>query len=172
MIYGIKEKMAGKKYSSGHILIYGGGGHAKSVIDLIRANGAYHIAGIVDDGLEVSSQVMGIPVLGGGSILDSLAEQGLELAVNAVGGIGAPEKRIAVFEKLKLSGFAFPNLIHPRLSVVKKEFSNSLLVIFVSFVVGHAIHETRHQYSRSVTMPGCGTGYLPSGPACKGAGES
>lgn len=114
MIYGIKEKMAGKKYSSRHILIYGGGGHAKSVIDLIRANGAYHIAGIVDDGLEVSSQVMGIPVLGGGSILGSLAEQGLELAVNAVGGIGAPEKRIAVFEKLKLSGFAFPNLIHPR----------------------------------------------------------
>ena len=27
-------------------------------------------------------------------------------------------------------------------------------------------------YSRLVTMPGCGTGYLPSSPAGSGAGES
>ena len=28
------------------------------------------------------------------------------------------------------------------------------------------------QYSRSVTTPGCGTGYFPSGPGSSGAGES
>ena len=32
--------------------------------------------------------------------------------------------------------------------------------------------ETRSQYSRFVTMPGMGTGYLPSAPASSGAGES
>lgn len=28
------------------------------------------------------------------------------------------------------------------------------------------------QYSREVVIPGMGTGYLPSGPGCNGAGES
>ena len=31
--------------------------------------------------------------------------------------------------------------------------------------------DAEYQYSRSVTIPGWGTGYLPSGPACNGAGE-
>lgn len=106
--------MTGKKYNSKHIVIYGGGGHAKSVIDLIRTVGGYTIVGIVDDGLDVNSEVLGVPILGDGSTLTTLAEQGLEMAVNAVGGIGAPEKRIAVFDRLKQYDFKFPGLIHPR----------------------------------------------------------
>ncbi len=34
------------------------------------------------------------------------------------------------------------------------------------------LRRTGPQYSRLVMIPGCGTGYLPSGPACTGAGES
>jgi sugar O-acyltransferase (sialic acid O-acetyltransferase NeuD family) len=103
-----------KAFSPYHILVYGGGGHAKSVIDMIRAVGGYLIAGIVDDHLMVGTQVLGVPVLGSSVILDSLHEQGISLAVNTVGGIGKPDVRVKVFEKLDQAGYQFPSLIHPR----------------------------------------------------------
>ena len=48
--------------SDAYILI-GGSGHAKVIMDCIRASGG-EIAGILDDGLAVGTQVLGVPVLG------------------------------------------------------------------------------------------------------------
>lgn len=101
-------------FTSDHILIYGGGGHAKSVIDLIRALGVYQIAGIVDDVLPVGSTILSVPVLGKSDLLDDLADHGLKYAVNSVGGIGNPEVRVRVFERLAHAGYVCPHLIHPK----------------------------------------------------------
>lgn len=106
--------MSDERYSPYHILVYGGGGHAKSVIDMIRAVGGYLIAGIIDDHLPVGTQVLGVSVLGGASQLDELHDQGITLAVNTVGGIGKPDVRVRVFESLDQAGYQFPALIHPR----------------------------------------------------------
>ncbi len=95
------------------ILVYGGGGHGKSLIDLLRALGSYHIVGIVDDSLESGIRLMGLPVLGGSEMLADLARQGVRLAVNAVGGIGNVSVRVQVFQKLAEAGFACPAVIHP-----------------------------------------------------------
>jgi acetyltransferase EpsM len=95
------------------ILVYGGGGHGKSLVDLLRALGSYRIAGIVDDGLEPGTLIMGLPVLGSSDILAGLAEKGVRLAVNAVGGIGNIGVRIQVFQKLAQAGFACPAVVHP-----------------------------------------------------------
>ncbi len=96
------------------LIIYGGGGHAKSLIDLIRAQGKYIIAGIVDDGISAGTDVIDVPVLGSGDILSELRQKGISLAVNAVGGIGNITPRLMVYEKLKNSGFTCPTVIHPR----------------------------------------------------------
>ncbi len=95
------------------LIIYGGGGHGKSLIDMIRTVGTYSIAGIVDDGLAVGSAVMDVPVLGGQNILSPLVKRGIHLAANAVGGIGNIASRIAVFERLAAFGFTCPALVHP-----------------------------------------------------------
>lgn len=95
------------------LIIYGGGGHAKSVIDLIHAEGKWSITGIVDDRLDTGSAILGVPVLGGASILPSLRERGIQHAVNAVGGIGDPASRVAVFERLRSMGFILPAMVHP-----------------------------------------------------------
>jgi acetyltransferase EpsM len=95
------------------IIIYGGGGHGKALIDLIRMLGTYPISGIVDDGLPAGSLIMGVPVLGGSTILERLIKQGVHLAANAVGGIGNITSRINVFERLTLAGFSCPTLVHP-----------------------------------------------------------
>jgi len=97
----------------GEIIVYGGGGHGKSVIDLIRAQGKYNVVGVIDDGLKKSVEVMGIPVIGGGDQLPRLAKDGVRLAVNAVGGIGDIANRIQVFQRLLDAGFSFPTIIHP-----------------------------------------------------------
>jgi sugar O-acyltransferase (sialic acid O-acetyltransferase NeuD family) len=96
------------------VIIYGGGGHAKSLIDLIRAEGKYIIAGIVDDGVPAGTDVMGVQVLGSGNILAELRHKGISLAVNAVGGIGNITPRLSVYEKLKNAGFMCPTVIHPQ----------------------------------------------------------
>jgi sugar O-acyltransferase (sialic acid O-acetyltransferase NeuD family) len=94
------------------ILIYGGGGHGKMVADLLSSLGLYRPVGFVDDGLPAGVQVLGLPVLGGSEILESLYERGARLAVNAVGGIGNIGVRIKVFRRLAEAGFVFPTLVH------------------------------------------------------------
>lgn len=96
------------------IVIYGGGGHAKALIDLLRALNVYRIAGVLDDNLSAGANLMGVPVLGGSEALDGLYAQGVRLAVNAVGGISSLAIRIKVFDRLAAAGFACPALVHPR----------------------------------------------------------
>lgn len=95
------------------VLLFGGGGHGKTLIDLTRELDAYQIGGIVDDNLEPGSHVMDLPVFGGSDILEDLYNVGFRQAANSVGGIGNVQARVLVFEKLKKVGFSFPILVHP-----------------------------------------------------------
>ena len=95
------------------ILIYGGGGHGKIVIDLLRALGVYRLAGILDDARQPGESILGVPVLGGAELLSRLAAGGLRLAVNAIGGIGNVAVRIKIFQRLAEAGFTCPAIVHP-----------------------------------------------------------
>lgn len=95
------------------VVVYGGGGHGKSVVDLLRALHVYRVVGIVDDGLPAGTAILGLPVLGGAEVLADLHAQGTRLAVNAVGGIGNVGVRVRVFARLSGAGFGFPAVVHP-----------------------------------------------------------
>jgi acetyltransferase EpsM len=95
------------------IIIYGGGGHAEALIELIRSLGKWHIVGIIDDVLKTGEEILGVSILGSGSALETLYQQGITQAVNAVGGIGNLSSRMNIFEKLTQAGFTCPPLIHP-----------------------------------------------------------
>ncbi len=95
------------------LVVYGGGGHGKAVIDLVRATGTYEVVAVVDDGLPAGTQVLGVPVVGGAEALRDLAAQGVRLAANAVGGIHDLRVRVAIFDRLQEAGFACPTLVHP-----------------------------------------------------------
>ena len=100
-------------YPENAVLIYGGGGHGKANIDLLRAIGGFQIAGILDDGIPAGTNIMGVNVLGGSDQLETLKSRSVSLAVNAVGGISNIQTRVDVFTKLSKAGFSFPALIHP-----------------------------------------------------------
>ena len=95
------------------LIIFGGGGQGKTVIDLVRAMGTYRIVGLIDDRLPPGSEVLDVPVLGGAKDLEEWRSRGISLAANAVGGIGNVDVRLKIFDILSKAGFAFPALIHP-----------------------------------------------------------
>jgi sugar O-acyltransferase (sialic acid O-acetyltransferase NeuD family) len=99
------------------LVVYGGGGHGKCLIDLVRALGTYELVGVVDDGLQPGALVMGLTVLGDRGRLSELLEDGVRLAVNGVGGVGDIESRIRVFERLRKAGFRCPTIVHPAATI-------------------------------------------------------
>jgi acetyltransferase EpsM len=123
-------------FDPGAIVIYGGGGHGKMVIDLLRASGAYRIAGILDDGRRSGDNIMGIQILGGQGSLNELYDQGIQQAVNAVGGIGNISVRIRIFERLASAGFACPALVHPAAYLDPSASLSSGSQVFVHAYVG------------------------------------
>jgi len=118
------------------IVVYGGGGHGKSLIDLLRALGVYRIAGVIDDGMPPGAEIMGLPVLGGAHVLAELRAEGVRLAVNAVGGIGNVKVRVEVFERLETAGFTCPAVIHPAAYVEPSASLSAGVQVFAHAYVG------------------------------------
>lgn len=122
---------------SASILIYGAGGHAKAVLEMAQAIGAFRIAGIIDDNKALAgTSVLGVPVLGGAEMLPQLMAQGLHLAANGVGGIINIGVRIRLFELLASHGFSFPILRHPRATVEASANIADGVQIFANAYVG------------------------------------
>lgn len=137
------EEVAGPEFSppSSHfdpqaVIIYGGGGHGKSLIDLVRSLGTYKLVGVVDDGLPRGQVIMGVPVLGGAEVLPGLQAQGVCLAVNAVGGIGDISVRVRVFRKLAQAGFACPTVAHPSAVIEPSAVLSAGVQVFPHAYVG------------------------------------
>ncbi len=101
------------------LIIFGGGGHGRTLIELVQAMDSYDLVGVIDDHIPPETELLGVPVLGGRSILSELFQKGICLAVNGVGGIGYPQSRWVVFEALQKIGFDFPSVVHPTAFVEK-----------------------------------------------------
>ncbi len=95
------------------IILIGGGGHTKVLIELIRISGKYEIAGILDSRVEKVLFDEKIPVLGDDSMLPGLKADGVKNACIAVGSIRDNSRRERLFRMVKDSGFFVPCLIHP-----------------------------------------------------------
>lgn len=100
------------------ILLIGGGGHCKSVIDVIEQEDKYTIAGIVDKKEFIGQDVLGYKVIG---CDDDLAElfKTYKYAVVTVGQIKSNSLKVKIFNNLKNIGYTIPTIISP-LSYVSK----------------------------------------------------
>lgn len=94
------------------IIILGGGGHAKVLIEAIRLCSMSVIGIIEADSAKNEIDVFGVRVIGGDESISGYDPKAVRL-VNAVGSVGRPVSRIAVFEKFKEKGFMFATVIHP-----------------------------------------------------------
>ena len=118
------------------LIVYGGGGHGKSLIDLIRLAGSYQLAGVVDDGIAAGASILDLPVLGGGEALAGLYARGVRLAVNAIGGIGDLSVRVKIFDRLSQAGFSCPEVVHPQAFVEPSASLSAGVQVFPHAYVG------------------------------------
>ncbi len=118
------------------IVIIGGGGHAKVVIDAIKLSGTLKIAGIVDPGLAKGTKILDIEVLGDDSVLEGLRKEGIESAFIGVGSIGKEGVAIRkkIYEQLKGLGFELPVIKHPKAVV-----AGDVEIQEGTFIAGNAI---------------------------------
>lgn len=93
------------------VLIVGAGGHAKVVIELLRAMGA-PIAGLIDR--DPTRQVLGISCIGTDDDLPRLRAEGLDRAFVA---IGDNRLRLELGRKLVAGGFELVNAISPSATI-------------------------------------------------------
>lgn len=96
------------------LVVFGAGGFAKSVIDLVRVAGGCRPVCVVDDSPEAPADVLGVPVVGSRAALPVLRGHGLVLAANAVGALGRMQTRIDIHDHLRAAGFTLPTLVDPR----------------------------------------------------------
>jgi len=100
------------------IVLIGGGGHCRSVIDVIEQTNKYEIIGIVDKKELYGNDVLGYKIIACDEDLEALFET-CQNAVITVGQIKSNHIRVKLFDKLKKIGFQLPVIISPLAYVSK-----------------------------------------------------
>jgi len=94
------------------LVLLGCGGHARSLIDLIEAEGQWRIHGLVGLPGQVGASVLGYPVIGTDADLQNLRDA-CSSAVLAIGQLPDPAPRQRMATMLLQLGFHCPVLISP-----------------------------------------------------------
>ena len=94
------------------VIVLGAGGHAKVVIDALKAAGA-DILGITDPDQGTHGQdILGVQVLGDDDMVKEHGPDAVVL-VNGVGSINVSDRRKDIFGRFKDGGYTFIPVIHP-----------------------------------------------------------
>ncbi len=93
------------------IVVYGAGGHAKVVLDILEREERYQIMGLIDDDPRwEEGEVFGYRVLGSGEALERLRSCGVEGAIIA---IGDNETRGRLARRVEALGLRLITAVHP-----------------------------------------------------------
>lgn len=101
------------------IVLVGGGGHAKVVIDAIRNSRKFNIYGIVDPNLPKDTRLLGVQVIGADEVLTELFKKGIKNAFVSMASVGDCGIRKRVYNNLKNIGFCLPTIVHPKAIVAR-----------------------------------------------------
>ncbi len=99
--------------SKSELILIGGGGHCKSVIDVIEASGEFKIAGIVDIAERKGERVLGYEVIADDSELSGLGRE-FDHFLITLGQIDNPDRRIMLFDELTKLQVNLPVIVSPR----------------------------------------------------------
>ena len=112
------------------IILLGGGGHAKVLIDLINTSMQFEISGILDTQLEIGTKVLNVSVLGDDDLLSGLYSKGIKNVCIAIGSVKENARRRILFDKVKQMGFLVPYLLHPQTIISKNvHFSEGVQIM-------------------------------------------
>lgn len=98
------------------LLLIGGGGHCRSVLDSVLSINTYEDIGIIDN---VNNTYAGIPTIGCDDDLPELLKKGWTDAFVTVGSIGITATRIRLYSLIKKLGFNIPVITDPSAVLAK-----------------------------------------------------
>jgi sugar O-acyltransferase (sialic acid O-acetyltransferase NeuD family) len=95
------------------VILLGGGGHARVVLDAVRAAGT-EVAGFVDR--DPSARLAELPHLGDDDALLAMPAEDV-LLVNGLGSVTSTAARSALHERFTAAGFQFAAVVHPAATI-------------------------------------------------------
>lgn len=130
MMNGNSQKIAMTK-----VVIWGAGGHALVVADILRLQGGYEIVGHLDsvNPGRRGEILLDAPILGGEEQLVRLREAGVE---HLIFGFGDCKTRLATAERMQARGFRFITALHPQAVVAP----NALIGVGTVIAAGAVIN--------------------------------
>lgn len=111
------------------LLLIGGGGHCKSVLDSALELNDYEIISIIDKKENIGKSLMGISIIGCDDDLLTLFNKGYKYAFVTLGSVGNPGLRIKIFNQLIKIGFIIPTIVD--LSAKVSEYSKIEQGVFI-----------------------------------------
>ncbi len=115
------------------VLVFGAGGHGRVVAEVVQACG-HEVEGFVDDGVNIGTKVLGLPVLGGAAWLAQQPARVLAL------GLGDNKTRARVARMLLENGHALPSFVHPSCVVSPSASLGAAVVAMPRVVVNAEAH--------------------------------
>lgn len=123
------------------VIVIGGGGHAKVLIDALRLR-SVKMLGVTDiDPGKIGTSLLGVPVIGNDEAILRHPADGVRL-VNGIGSIRAATQRSTVFQDFTSRGYTFAQVLHPSAVIA----SDALLAEGAQVMAG------------AVVQPGCRVG--------------
>ncbi|MBD3265608.1 hypothetical protein GF373_02975 [bacterium] len=93
-----------------HVIVYGAGGHAKVILDILQLTKTAVAAVVDDDPAKWGESIVGYPITDPNTQLPIISDRGIRQAVIAVGGNST---RAKIAETLIAKGFSFYTAVHP-----------------------------------------------------------
>lgn len=95
------------------LVLIGGGGHCKSIIDTLKRLELYDEIVITDPCFPSSREILGVRIAGNDNALEELKRSGFNEAFITVGSIKDTKLRQSLYQKVNRLGFIIPNIIDP-----------------------------------------------------------
>lgn len=102
------------------ILLIGGGGHCKSVLDSIIRGNAFSKVGIIDTEDNIGNELLSTKMIGTDKDLEKFLMEGYPYAFITVGSVGDTSLRRRLFNLVESMGYVIPNIIDPS-AIIGKE---------------------------------------------------
>lgn len=94
------------------IILVGGGGHCKSVIDVIETHQTYEIAGIIDQENMIGNEICGYRIIGSDADLPAFSKSNNNFMIT-VGQIKSSAVRTKIFDNLQNLNINMPVIVSP-----------------------------------------------------------
>jgi sugar O-acyltransferase (sialic acid O-acetyltransferase NeuD family) len=127
------------------LLLIGGGGHCKSVLDSLLPINQYSEIGIIDKKENIAKTILGVSIIGSDNDLLKLHKNGYYYAFITVGSVNVPKLRIELFKMIEDIGYEIPNIvdltanISESVKIEKGVFVGKNVVINVGSSIGKGV---------------------------------